>query len=168
MSLGPWAVFVEGHTDKALVESLIRFQSLPEYKVHGIGGGVGRPPRAAANIRREYYAGRRIAIILDADQDSAGRRREVQREITSCSLPVTMSQVFLLPDNNRAGNLETLLEELAVAKHRTIFECLDTYKDCVGQASRGYSLPGGKGRIYAYCEALGVEPRGTHRVCEDP
>ena len=129
---------------------------------------MGCLPRASANIQREYSDGRRIAIILDADQDFAGRRREVQQKITSCSLPVTMKQDFLLPDNNRAGNLETLLQELAVAKHRTIFECLDTYKDWLRQASGSYLPPGGKGRIYAYCEALGVEPRGTHRVYEDP
>ena len=101
--------------------------------------------------------------MLDADRNIVLRRREVERRIAELSLPIDDKHVFLLPDNRRAGNLEALLEELAVAEHRAVFDCLDAYRNCLKQAPDDYQEPGRKGRIYAYCEALDVEPRGPHR-----
>ncbi len=165
MTRDQWAIFVEGGDDQTFVESLVEHLDLDlsGFEVKQIGGGVNRLPSAENNIQRRYDAGRKIAMILDADQDIAMRRQEVTKQIKDLSPPLSEEHVFLLPDNCRAGNLETLLEELAVSTHWAIFNCLDVYGTCLLQASESYLPPGGKGRVYAYCEALRVEPRDTKR-----
>ncbi len=132
-----------------------------------MGGGINCIPDLTLDIQRAYDNGIRIAIVLDADRDIAARRREVEEQIREHNLPISEKYFFLLPDNCRPGNLETLLEELATPPHRAIFRCLDAYGACLQQARDEYLPPGGKGRIYAYCEALRIEPRGTHRTYDD-
>lgn len=163
MTPEPWAIFVEGNDDKPFIELLVgQIESL-DAQVHRIGGGVNHLRDIAMNIRRCHDEGRGIALIADADQDIKARRQEAKRRIAELSLPISEEHVFLLPDSGRAGDLETLLEEMAVPRHRAIFDCLNAYNACLKQAAKGYREPGRKGRIYAYCEALDVEPRGPHR-----
>lgn len=167
MTPEPWAIFVEGNDDKPFVELLTGRVQMLDAVVHRIGGGVRHLHKVAANIRRARDDGRRIALVLDADRNIVLRRREVERRIAELSLPICDKHVFLLPDNRRAGNLETLLEELAVAEHRAVFDCLDAYRDCLGQASESYRAPGSKGRIHVYCEALATDRKKVHRNYRD-
>lgn len=163
MTVNKWVIFVEGVDDKNFVESLIREFELQSLKVQPIHGGVHHLENVAPKLKSVHGLGQGVVIILDADQDIDGRRREVNEQIVEHSLRVSEEHVFLLPDNHQPGNLETLLEELAFCTHRNIFNCLDAYGTCLEQASADYTAPGGKGRIYAYCEALGVKPKGSER-----
>ena len=69
----------------------------------------------------------------------------------------------MLPNDQDPGCLETLLQELAIDGHFAVHDCFERYKGCLTQLDGDYSLPGIKAKIYAYCEACGVEPRGTKR-----
>ena len=157
------AIYVEGPDDRKFIEDLLKNLEISGPEIKKIGGGVESIARVATNIQRDIDAGRKVAVILDADQDIRNRRNEAAKQFEKRSLPLRQEQVFLLPDNSRCGSLETLLEELTIPEHRTIFDCLDAYGACLKKSSKNYFPPPGKGRIYAYCEALGVEPNGSNR-----
>lgn len=67
---------------------------------------------------------------------------------------------FLLPDNNGDGDLETLLQSIIHPTNQIIFDCWQTYENCLqGQptpmtGSGQFTLPARKTKIYAYLEAL--------------
>ncbi len=116
-------------------------------------------------IRKAHDSGRRIAVILDADSDLATRREEFDRIKRKNGLPV--ERLFLVPNDKEPGHLETLLEAAAVSGHCTIYECLDAYGTCLQKRCGSYIVPQPKGRIYAYCEALRIEPREVDRRYDD-
>ena len=93
------------------------------------------------------------------------RHREILKLIDKLSLQIPEDQVFLIPDHRSPGDLETLLESITNLAHKDIFECLDEYASCLRETSTRvpYSPPDRKGRIFAYCQALGIEPTGTKR-----
>lgn len=71
-----------------------------------------------------------------------------------------------MPNDRDRGDLETLLENIAIDEHGVIHECFAQYKACVRQANAAYSIPGRKEQIYAYCSVLGIEPRPAQRSYE--
>lgn len=95
------------------------------------------------------------------------RRRELDKTIAGMSIPADIS-TFLLPNNSDPGCLETLLEAMAVKSHRAIYECFNGYRDCLEGHDVGYHMPDAKARIYAYCNALGIEAQPTKRDYADP
>lgn len=149
-----WDLFVEGKYDKQFVQSLLESLNVNNIQVRILGGGVQKLRAVANQIQRSRDAGRRVALLLDADSDIKNRRLEMNQEITRLSLPI--ESTFLLPDDERNGNLETLLEGMAPAEHQAVYECLDKYEACLRSLDSGYCTPGQKARIYAYCEAIGA------------
>ena len=97
------------------------------------------PVCAVCAVRRSFFA---------------SRQSEVKKEISRLDLPVL--RTFLLPDNEQAGNLETLLEQMASVDHQAVYGCLDKYEGCLKRLDSKYVLPNQKARIYAYCEAVGA------------
>ncbi len=64
---------------------------------------------------------------------------------------------FLLPDNQSDGDLETLLERIINQDNEAIFECWDSYENCLKTSKRKegeFTTPARKTKIYAYLEAL--------------
>lgn len=161
MTQRPWAVFVEADSDQAFFDCVLRHLGSLDIEIELIGGGVSHLQHVATQIRRRRDSGRHIALVLDANAKPEERRRKVEKEISSLSLPV--SEVFLIPDNERPGCLEVLLEGLAVSPHHVIYDCFDRYERCVRLHSGQYALPGRKARIYAYCEALRIEKHANKR-----
>ena len=165
MNCGEWTVIVEGQDDKRFIESLLTHLALSNISVTQIGGGVNHlcSDEARNRINREKGDGRNIALVLDADSDVDQRRRDVNKKIQACSLPVKTEHVFLIPDNQQPGDLETLLEEITISENRSIFDCLDAYNECLLSADTNYPKLDGKARIQAYCRALRVEADGKKR-----
>ena len=155
------AVFVEGATDRAFVRYLLRHIHLPNVEVEEIGGGVSKLRRVRYRIETHRRQKRRVVAILDADSNPEQRREEYRRETMQHDL--RLDDLFLLPDDTRCGALETLLEEIAHPCHRAIHRCFSGYLKCLQQAEHGYIAPKPKARIYAYCEALGIETHGKKR-----
>lgn len=160
-----WTLFVEGKDDKAFLDSLLDHLGIYNVSTNVIGGGVSKLSNFKPQIHRARDSGNQVAVILDADGDAAVCRNLLVEVIYQNELPI--ERHFLLPDNNSAGRLENLLESIAVSDHRYIYHCFDTYNDCLSQSQHAYSLPGGKARIYAYCEALDIETNGTRRRYND-
>lgn len=161
-----WTVFVEGGDDKAFLDSLLDHLGIYNVRTEKMGGGVSKLSLIKPNISRARDRGNQVAVILDADQDVAACRSCLLDVIRQNDLPVERS--FLLPDNKNTGCLETLLEQIAIADHRYIYHCFDTYENCIDRSEHPYSLPNKKARIYAYCEALNIETNGSRRRYDDP
>ena len=160
-----WSIFCEGKSDKPFLECLAQHLRISNLKLIGIGGGVSRLRSVDPKIRREYDRGRKIAVILDANSDPQSRRRELRQRIAELKLPI--DREFLLPNDDEPGELETLLQRLAVDDHAVIHDCFDQYERCLSDSKRSYKQPDLKGRIYAYCEALGIETHYDERDYTD-
>ncbi len=156
-----WDVFVEGGSDKSFMVSLLRHLALSGIDVVSIGGGISALRNVLPRIQMSQDAGRGVAYILDANADVGNRRARLKRTLEE--LDLLMSPSFLLPNDQEPGCLETLLQELAIDGHSAVHDCFERYKECLKQLDGAYSVPGMKAKIYAYCEACGVEPRGTKR-----
>ncbi len=154
------AIFVEGN-DKLFVEKLLSHMRLSNFEVGIIGGGVSKLHKAQPTISRRHAEGKRISVILDADADANRTREKFEIEKKRLDLPV--GHVFVVPDDKRPGCLETLLEEIAVAQHRGLYECFSRYEECVSGLSDEYRLPDRKARVYAFCLAVGNGPKESER-----
>ena len=161
-----WTVFVEGGDDKAFLNSLLNHLDIAHVRTDEVGGGVSKLSIIKPNISRTRDGGNQVAVILDADSDFAECRNCLLNVIDQYKLPI--DSYFLLPDNRTAGCLESLLERMAVTRHRDIYHCFDRYEDCLNSSRHSYQFPNTKARIYAYCDALDIETRGTKRNYEDP
>ena len=88
-------------------------------------------------------------------------------------LPIAAEYCFLMPNDQDSGDLETLLERISVAEHRTLHDCFEEYERCLQTRNeyRSYRIPNNKVRkatIYAYCEALDIETNEIKRDYCDP
>ena len=162
--MADWKVFVEGKDDRALVRCLLKNLGIRTVAVELIGGGVAHLGHIAPQIHRRHAAGYRIGVVLDANSNPQRRRAELRRKMDDHKLPI--ERYFLVPDDSDPGFLEALLEEMAVAEHRAIYDCFDAYENCLKGTDTRYRTPNHKARIYAYCEALGV-PTGAEKKYDD-
>ena len=160
-----WVVFVEGKSDKAFVCCLLQFLGIGNVEVQRIEGGVHHLKHVVGLIQKHHDAGNRIAILLDADSDLQNRRKELEKEKQRLNLPI--EREFFLPDDKQSGCLETLLERMAVSGHRAIYDCFDSYEDCLRDLSTTYETPNLKARIYAYCQVINAET-GPDKKYDDP
>ncbi len=160
-----WVVFVEGESDRAFVRCLLGFLGIEHVEVQGMGGGTGKLEAMAPEMQRRRDAGNRIAIILDANSNPEGRRKDLEQKIAHLDLPI--ERAFLTPNDDEAGCIETLLEQIAPPAHQKIYECLDTYESCLCDLYAKYTPPPCKARIYAYCEAIGAKT-GPRKAYDRP
>lgn len=158
-------VIVEGVDDKRFLKCLVQHLGTTDVEIIEMGGGTTAELRAIRNlIDRRRDAGMHISLVVDADNSPEKRRREFER--CMIELKLVQEELFLIPDNKSKGNLEVLLEELAPREHKDIHSCFSQYENCL-KAREIYRVPNGKARIFAYCEALGAEPKGRMREYGD-
>lgn len=162
MSAPKAIVWVEGKSDKRLVDCLLADLGLNDtVTTKSIGGGLSSLQNASQRIRQDINSESKTAVILDADDNPAEKRAQLTRELKSLELHVDGS--FLIPNDEKAGRLETLLENLVAAEHRVILDCFEQYKACLKENSAEYHPPCEKAKIYAYCEAVGTKPKPHER-----
>lgn len=157
--MNQWDVYVEGESDQRFLTCIARHMQVGGLRFRRIGTNMHGLRQMIPQLRQSHDAGKHIAVVLDANSDPECQQKELQRIIVEIGLPVSRS--FLLPDNRQPGCLETLLEGIAVAPHRAIYDCFDSYEKCLDSAD--YPLPGAKARVYAYCRAVGSETRPAKR-----
>lgn len=159
------SIFVEGKEDKFFVDSYIRYLALnrQKLKVQCSGGWTAVKKRGAIckRIEEDLDEGARVLIIFDADEDYEERKLEIEealqthtnREITSKNSDL---DIFLFPNNQLPGEIEHLLEEIALPEHKKIFDCFDSYKACLEEKYESHQLPDMKVKIYCYKKTLGL------------
>lgn len=96
-------------------------------------------------------------VIIDADDDIDARRSDILAWKTENDLDF---ELFLLPNNQDAGALEDLLENIINPSNRPILDCWEDYEkelimlDIPGRTPPPLTTPAKKTKIYGYLEAL--------------
>ena len=111
----------------------------------GSWSGYKQDRKLSASIQQNYDDGKTILIFLDADNDIELRRSQVLKDFKEFDIPVNL---FLFPNNQNAGCLESALCEIAV--DRGILKCFEGYEACIA----GYNMPEIKAKVFAYLDAL--------------
>ena len=99
--------------------------------------------------------------LLIIDNDVSGRRAEVEKDLVQLGIK---AELFLFPDNNRVGELEHLLVDIATV--RNIIDCFESYEACI----KDYESVDPKGKVYAYVDALipKADKKKDEKIIKDP
>jgi len=155
-------IVTEGEEDLQFLKKYLHFlfgstASDGDFKnLKGLGNLSGHVP----TIQREIRGGAKALLILDANSNRQERREHVEKILGRHSLGPNFP-LFLFPDDHSNGAVEDLLEQIIVSEHEGVFACFDGYKKCLNERKRNYTLPGAKGKIYAYKEAIGALRKGA-------
>ncbi|MGN8467144.1 DUF3226 domain-containing protein [Helicobacter pylori] len=147
-------IFVEGPSDKVFLEVYLYFLEdfpIKNFKVKDVKGKDNLSKRL---LEIEKYD--KTLIIFDANKDYESNKKEILTVVSKRKQTISEEQIFLFPNNQDDGNLETLL--LKIAKHDEFLKCFEGYLECI--KSKEYYKPIKnirKNMLYAYLEALGLE-----------
>jgi hypothetical protein len=125
-------IIVEGGTDKKFITDYVLHafgRTLGEDEFIIARGNLLSQPAKANTIQRNSIAGGENILIFDADNDLEKTKLRVNSEIRQFKLKI-QSQ-FFFPNNEQAGNLETLLRQIINPDRLSIIECIKNYGECV-------------------------------------
>ncbi|WP_000039502.1 DUF3226 domain-containing protein [Helicobacter pylori] len=114
------------------------------------------------NKNQEY---RQVCIIFDADikkenqESDAGfdnKLKHIREKFKEKGTDFPKEQIFLFPNNQDDGDLETLL--LKIAKHDEFLKCFEGYLECIKNKEHYKPIKKiRKSKWHVYLEALGLE-----------
>ncbi|NHB37495.1 DUF3226 domain-containing protein [Helicobacter pylori] len=152
-------IFVEGPSDKVFLEVYLYFlEDLPikNFKVKDVKGKDNLSKRL---LEIEKYD--KTLIIFDADKDYESNKKEILKVVSKTKQTISEEQIFLFPNNQDDGDLETLL--LEIAKHKEIIQCFKRYLKCIECKCIGIKECHGpiknirKNMLYAYLEVFELQ-----------
>ncbi|MCQ2941309.1 hypothetical protein JT057_01475 [Helicobacter pylori] len=152
-------IFVEGPSDKVFLEVYLYFlEDIPikNFKVKDVTGKDNLSKRL---LEIEQYD--KTLIIFDADKDYESNKKEILTVVLKTKQTISEEQIFLFPNNQDNGDLETLL--LEIAEHKEIIQCFKRYLKCIECKCIGIKEHHGpiknirKNMLYAYLEVFGLE-----------
>ncbi|WRA10620.1 hypothetical protein KVK09_01905 [Helicobacter pylori] len=147
-------IFVEGPSDKVFLEVYLYFlEDLPikNFKVQNIKGKDNLSKRL---LEIEKYD--KTLIIFDADKDYESNKKEILKVVSKTKQTISEEQIFLFPNNQDDGDLETLL--LEIAKHDEFLKCFEGYLECIKSKEHYKPIRNiRKNMLYAYLEVFGLE-----------
>ncbi len=91
------------------------------------------------------------AIIFDADLDNDydKTKKFIDNHLSSNNLK---ADIFLFPNNESVGDLETLLEQIINSEKQCILDCFEGYEQCLQNQDVTTFTPAKKLKIYSYLE----------------
>lgn len=141
-------------------------------------GGWTRLPEYAVQFQEAIDTQGRNLVVFDADFDEPQypqggpiKRNSAVRQSIAAFEP--SPELFLFPEPNREGNIETLLLGLIHPIHQRVMDCFDLYDECLAQYrnpvtdQRLYYTPSEKRRIYDYVNVLPLSPDERKRHQDD-
>jgi len=146
-------LIVEGKADVKFLKDLIRYWFSVTLTDNQIipAEGWSNLKNLDAKIRANTDKGHQILVIFDGNSDCGLRRTELNAELTRMGL---LAKIFLLPNDSDPGNLDFLLELIINKKHSEVFDCFDSYVECLKRKSSTYCVPDQKTKIFAFISAL--------------
>ncbi len=146
-------IFVEGSSDKVFLEVYLYFLEYFPIKNFKVKDVTGKDNLSKRLLEIEQYA--KTLIIFDADNYESNKK-EILKVVSKTQQKITEEQIFLFPNNQDNGDLETLLLEMA--KHDEFLKCFERYLECIKSKEHYKPIKDiGKSKWYAYLEALGLE-----------
>lgn len=115
-------------------------------------------------LNNKDQAYKQVCIIFDADKKESQERdagfdnklKYIREEFKEKGIDFPREQIFLFPNNQDDGDLETLLSE--IANHKEFINCFESYLDCIKKKEHYKPIKNiRKSKWYAYLEALGLE-----------
>jgi hypothetical protein len=155
-------IFVEGDADQKFIEDYLKILfpegSPQEVDINPTRGWTHLKNDEILNpIRRAAANDEKTLVIFDADNDYEDRRNEILKIKEENDLDFDL---FLFPNNQDIGDLESLLEQIINPKNAEIFQAWDEYENNLsqieieGRTPPPLTTPAKKTKIYAYLEAL--------------
>ncbi|GAA8813866.1 hypothetical protein DUHN40_05760 [Helicobacter pylori] len=120
-------IFVEGSSDKVFLEVYLYFLGdflIKNFKVQKVDGKDNLSKRL---LEIEKYD--KTLIVFDADKDYESNKKEILEIVSETKQTISEEQIFLFPNNQDNGDLETLL--LKIAKHDKLIKCFEKYLKCI-------------------------------------
>ncbi|GAA8594753.1 hypothetical protein HpDR66_00500 [Helicobacter pylori] len=146
-------IFVEGPSDKVFLEVYLYFlEDLPikNFKVQNIKGKDNLSKRL---LEIEKYD--KTLIIFDADNYKSNKK-EILTVVSKTKQTISEEQIFLFPNNQDDGDLETLL--LKIAKHDEFLKCFEGYLECIKSKEHYKPIKNiRKNMLYAYLEVFELQ-----------
>jgi len=156
-----FTIFVEGIADEVFFRQYLHHLYgiiVPYNRIQRLDGWTNLKGSTWQQRMRTNMAngGANIAII-DADDDIDARRSDILAWKTGNDLDF---ELFLLPNDQDAGALEDLLENIINPNNRPILDCWEDYEkkliklDIPSRTPPPLTTPAKKTKIYGYLEAL--------------
>lgn len=162
----PKLLLVEGKDEKNLFEELIKDVNLQEsYEVHNYRGEDKLRAVLPTLANTEGFDDLEALIITqDADDRPADTFSSVQQaiedvDVTDLPIPNDPFEiepgkpsvcVFIFPDGEREGCLETLCIESVQSEQHDVFDCVEEYLSCIRDTPKGQPNSIEKARAHAY------------------
>ncbi len=88
-------------------------------------------------LKNKHQTYKQVCIIFDADKKESQERdagfdnklEHICKELKEKRIDFPREQIFLFPNNQDDGDLETLL--LKIANHKEFINCFESYLDCI-------------------------------------
>ena len=154
-------IFVEGVADARFFKQYINHlfgETVADERLIILKGWDKLKTEASALRMRSMSANGGVnLVVVDADKDFQGRKDEIERWQQA---NMVQFDLFLLPNNQDAGALEDLLENIINPNNRPILDCWEDYEkelvqlDIPGRTPPPLTTPAKKTKIYGYLEAL--------------
>ena len=167
-------IFVEGVADARFFKQYVGHlfgETMAEECVVILKGWDNLKTEASALRMRSMTANGGVnLVIVDADKDFQARKAEILKwqQINNVEF-----ELFLLPNNQGAGALEDLLENIINPNNRPIMDCWENYeKELVklnipGRTPPPLTTPAKKTKIYGYLEALLGESKSQKELIKE-
>ncbi|MGN8540901.1 DUF3226 domain-containing protein [Helicobacter pylori] len=122
------------------------------------------PEKIRKILNNEHQTYKQVCIIFDADKKESQERdagfdnkfKHICEKFKEKGIDFPREQIFLFPNNQDDGDLETLLSE--IANYKEFINCFESYLDCIKKKEHYKPTKNiRKSMWYAYLEALGLE-----------
>ncbi|MCQ2848447.1 hypothetical protein JT050_02630 [Helicobacter pylori] len=147
-------IFVECSSDKVFLEVYLYFLGnfpIKNFKVKDVTGKNNLSKRL---LEIEQYD--KTLIIFDADKDYESNKKEILTVVSKTKQTISEEQIFLFPNNQDDGDLETLL--LEIAKHDEFLKCFEGYLECLKSKEHHGPIKNiRKNMLYAYLEVFELQ-----------
>ncbi|AZQ61722.1 hypothetical protein EI427_05580 [Flammeovirga pectinis] len=169
-------IYLEGDADIRFLEDFVAYH-FPDKKEQvsfiNVGGKTSLPSKKK-DLEEDSFNDRKSIVIFDADDESkpnGGKEASLtylQNELEKIDIShIENEDIFLFPNHNEEGDLETLLEQLIPEGKRNVLACFSEYQTCLSSIRDSYTpplnVPDNKIKMYAYGSLLGAKGSETAR-----
>lgn len=167
-------IFVEGQADARFLKQYVKHvfgEDINDERLVILKGWDNlRTEASVARMRSMSANGGVNLVIVDADKDIQARKNEIEKWQQKNDVEFVL---FLMPNNEDAGALEDLLENIINPNNSLIFDCWEHYEqelvqlDIPGRTPPPLTTPAKKTKIYGYLEALLFETKSQKELIKE-
>ncbi|GAA7596105.1 hypothetical protein HpMMM16_01930 [Helicobacter pylori] len=163
-------IYAEGKSDRNFLGWYLNFLKCQDHfdilyiegKDKLISGEFLEKIRKILNNKDQTH--KQVCIIFDADKKESqesdvgfdNKLEHIREKFKEKGIDFPREQIFLFPNNQNDGDLETLL--LKIANHKEFINCFEGYLDCIKKTEHYKPIKNiRKNKWYAYLEVLRLE-----------